>query len=157
MPYHDLSEFDETTRRRGRDWNERLLVAVSWLSQHFFSVSAVSLAMNVSLGWLTGKRREKTGPHRALNDGNGSLSSEPSAFLRELERIASNAGLQKGPGQTWHELMDRLAERVSLPSFASEVARYHYQTAYAGKPRDEASKTEWSEKLRTWRETDGGD
>jgi hypothetical protein len=152
-----LSEFDETTRRTGRDWNEILLVAVSWLSQHFFPVSAVSLALIASLGWLTGRRREKISTLRALNDGNGGFSSEPPAFLRELERIASIAGLQKRPGHTWGELLNRLAERVSIPSFASEAVRYHYQTAYAGKPRDEASETEWLEKLRRWRETDGGD
>lgn len=157
LPFYDLSEFDETTRREGRDWDEILLAAVSWLSQHFFPVSAVSLALLASLGWLTGRRREKTGALRALKDGHGSFSSEPPAFLRELERIASTTGLRKRPGQTWRELLDRLAERVSIPSFASEAVRYHYQTTYAGKPRDEASETEWLEKLRRWRETDGGD
>lgn len=157
VPFYDLSEFDETTRRTGRDWNEILLVAVSWLSQHFFPVSAVSLALIASLGWLTGRRRRKAGAHRAASRESRRISSEPPAFLRELERIASSAGLQKRPGQTWRELLDRLDERAPLPSFASEAVRYHYQTAYAGKARDEARETEWWEKLRRWRETDGSD
>lgn len=157
VTFYDLSEFDETTRRTGRDWNEILLVALSWLSQHFFPVSAVSLALIASLGWLTRSRREKAGTRPASDDGSRRGSGEPPAFLTELERIALNAGLHKRPGQTWRELLDRLGERVKLPSFAGEAVRYHYQTAYAGKPRDEASETEWLEKLRRWRETDGKD
>jgi len=151
LPYHDLSEFDETTRRTGRDWNEILLVAVSWLSRHFFAVSAISLALIAAFGWMMGKRGSKQDhlPHQVNLSGE---IPEPPAFLREIERIASRVGLRKRPGQTWQELLEQLSGRITLPSVATEAVRYHYETAYAGKRRDEMCEAHFLERLRTWAE-----
>jgi hypothetical protein len=149
LPYHDLSEFDETTRRTDRDWNEILLVAVSWLARHFFPVSAVSLALIASLGWLAGRRQQERGRLPGQVNFHGSRS-EPPAFLLEIERVAVDAGLKRRPGQTWRELLEQLSGRVSLPPDATEAVRYHYETAYAGKPRDEAVEARFLEGLSTW-------
>jgi hypothetical protein len=39
-----------------------------------------------------------------------------------------------------------------LPSVATEAVRYHYETAYAGKRRDERSEAHFLERLRAWSE-----
>jgi transglutaminase-like putative cysteine protease len=151
LPYHDLSEFDEATRRTGRDWNEILLLVVSWLSRHFFPVSAISLGVIAALGWFMGRRGHKQ-DHLPNPVNLSDEIPEPPAFLREIERVASRVGLRKRPGQTWRELLDQLSGRMPLPSVATEAVRYHYETAYAGKRRDERSEAHFLERLRTWSE-----
>jgi len=149
MPYHDLSEFDESSRGTRRDWDEFLLIAMSWLSRHFFPVSAASLALIASLGWLVRKRERSRGilPGRPVPE-----RSEPGApgFLREVDRIAAGAGLRRRPGQTWRELLSLLSDRVELPREVTDAVQYHYETTYAGRPRDTATEQRLFKELSDW-------
>lgn len=150
VPYHNISEFDETRASSGTDWSELLLHGVEWLSRYFFLASALGLGLLGLLSWRLGK-----GAKAAIDRGGPEgidrfVPPRPPDFLLALEHIARNAGISRSPGMTWRQLIHQLAERISPPPAAAEAVRYHYRTVYVGTPREEETECRLLEELQAW-------
>lgn len=150
VPYHNISEFDETRATAGTDWSELLLRGVEWLSRHFFLASAIGLGLLGLLSWRLGKRSKGSIDPGGQENIDRFAPLRPPDFLIALEQIATNAGIPRRPGQTWRELLHRLAGRISPPSAAAEAVRYHYRTVYVGTPREEEKESRLLEELQAW-------
>lgn len=150
VPYHDMSEFDETMANAGTDWSELLLRGVEWLSRHFFLASTLGLGLLGFLSWRLGKRSSGTIDRGGSESIDRFAPLRPPDFLLALDQIATNAGVRRRPGQTWRELLHRLAERISPPPAATEAVRYHYRTVYVGTPRAEETESRLLEELQAW-------
>jgi len=71
-------------------------------------------------------------------------------FLRELERGARNLGLNRKPGHTWRELIDRLADQQPLPDHLHAAIAYYYSVCYSGNDRDPAAEKKFLHQIRAW-------
>ncbi len=153
--YHDLSDFGLVPVTTRGVFGELIDKAVAFLSRHFFLATAAGLGLFGGLWWLLPGRRESARHARdgAATDASG--SQDLPGFLRELEQAAAALGLRRRPGQTWRELLARLAEQGPVPAVVHDAVAYHYRTAYAGRERDLAEEAGFREALRDWRDRSG--
>jgi transglutaminase-like putative cysteine protease len=136
--YHDYSEFDPSALAERSPWADWVADFVDFVSRHFLLATAGGLLLLGGLWRWFGKGDSFAGRARGGESG-GLRDRRPlPPFLAEVEGYAAERGHARRPGQTWRELLDRLAVRApsSGDALASEAVAYRYATLYGGAPPD---------------------
>ncbi|MBP6785535.1 MAG: DUF4129 domain-containing protein [Verrucomicrobiales bacterium] len=148
--YHDFSEFAPRRVNTRRDFGEMVAEVIAFLSSHFLLSTAIGLGLLAGIWWILPRRGET----RKMLAGAGQHELAPPPFvpefLRELERGARNLGLNRKPGHTWRELINRLADQQPLPDHLHAAIAYYYSVCYSGNDRDPAAEKKFLHQIRAW-------